>query len=82
MLAVVFASVVDAHDVRMPQVGCQVGLAVESGAVLRVGRHVCREHLQRIATRQPRMLGQIDLAHASRAEQAHDSETGENRTVI
>ena len=71
-----------ADDVRMTQRGRQVGLAVESGAVLGVGGHVCREHLQGIATRQPWMLDEVDLTHAPRAEQPDDPEPGEELTVI
>ncbi len=47
------------------QRGRQVGLAAESGAVLAVSRDICREHLQRIVTREARMLDQIDLTHAT-----------------
>jgi hypothetical protein len=63
-LAVVFAPVVHAHDMRMPKRRRHVGFAVEAAAVLGISRHICRKYLQRIATRQPRMLRQIDLAHA------------------
>ncbi len=48
--------VVHADDVRMPKRGRQVGLAIESAAVLRVGGHVCGEDLEGIPTRQARML--------------------------
>ena len=64
-LALVLAAIVHTHDVRMPQRGRDVGLPVEPLPVLAVRRHRCRQHLQRVASRQPRVLRQVDLAHAA-----------------
>lgn len=47
------------HDVRMPQRGGGIGLALEPLPVFRVGAHGGPEHLERIAARQARMLGPV-----------------------
>jgi hypothetical protein len=78
-LTLVLAAVVNTDDVGMAEGRRQVGLAAEAGAVLVVGGHVCRKHLEGVTTRQPRVLGQIDLA--PRPQQSQDGVNSENRTV-
>ena len=80
-LALEVAAIVHTDDVRMPQRGRDVGLAVEPLAILVVRRHRRGQYLERIAPRQPRMLGQIDLTHAAGAEHPDDGVPGERRTI-
>lgn len=58
--------VMDGDDVWAPQRRGQVGLPVEPLAKLGVGRHIGRENLERVAARQPWVLGQVDLTHRPR----------------
>jgi hypothetical protein len=71
----------DADDVRMPEFGRKIGLALEPSTVVGVGGHIGWEHLQRVTARQPGVLGQINLAHPARTQQAHDPEAREGLTV-
>ena len=61
----VFAAVVDADDVRVPQLGGQVRFPVEPFLVVGACRDVGAEHLDGIFPRQTRMLGEVDFAHSS-----------------
>ena len=79
-LAVGLAPVVHADDVRMPQRRSDVGLAVEPLAVLGVRRHLGPQHLQRVVAGQARMLDEVDLTHAARAEAPDDGVAGERRS--
>ena len=76
-LAVAVAAVIDRDDVGVAQCRHHLGFLVEPLAVLRVMTDLGAEHLQRIPARQARMLGQIHLAHATRAEHAQDRVAGE-----
>src|SRR3954467_8185557 len=80
-LAIEVATIVHADDMWMPQRGRDVGFAVEPLPILAVRRHGLGQYLQRVAAGQPRMLGQIDLTHATRAEHPHDGVTSEGRTI-
>src|SRR3954452_14478621 len=80
-LAIEVATIVHADDMWMPQRGRDVGFAVEPLPILAVRRHRLGQYLQRVAAGQPRMLGQIDLTHATRAEHPHDGVTSEGRTI-
>ncbi len=64
--------VVDAQNVRMGQVRRDVGFTQEPGPVLRIGGQVGREHLQRVLTRQPRMLNEVHRAHRAGTEHPND----------
>ncbi len=79
-LAVHVATVVHPDDVRVPQRRGEVGFAVEPLPVLVVGADVGRQHLERIAPGQSRMLGEVDLAHASGAQKPHDGVAREGLT--
>ncbi|OBI24769.1 hypothetical protein A5711_06885 [Mycobacterium sp. E2238] len=81
-LAVVFATIVHAHDVRVPEGSRQFSFPEEAGAVVGIGRHIRREHLQCIFTRQSRVLRQVNLAHPPRAQQADDRVTGKDLTML
>ena len=58
------------------QRGCEVRLAVEAFAKLRVTTDIAGKNFQGIATRQPRVLGQVHLAHPPGAKQSQDRVTG------
>jgi hypothetical protein len=51
LLTLVLAALVNTDDVGMAEGRRQVGLAAEAGAVLVVGGHVCRKHLQDVKSR-------------------------------
>ncbi len=59
-------------DVRVPQRGRNVGLALEPLAVLAFRADRRRKHLERVAARQPRMLGEVYLAHPACAKRPKD----------
>jgi hypothetical protein len=80
--AVELATVVHPDDVGMPQRRGELGLARESGAELVVVRGIHGQDLEGIQSRQPRMLGEIDLSHSASAEQPLNGEAGENVTVV
>jgi hypothetical protein len=63
-------SVVEVSEIL--RLRCEISLAVKTGAVVGVAKYIGGEDLQGITARQPRMLGQINLAHTSRPENAHD----------
>ena len=67
-LPLVFAAIVQSDDVGMPERGGDVGLAVEPLPVLGVSGQRGRHDLQRVLAGEPRMLGQIHLAHAAGTE--------------
>jgi hypothetical protein len=66
--ALVFAAVMNSHNVWMRQSGRQVSLAQEPCPKLRIASRIRRQHLQRVLARQPRMRCQIHLAHPARAQ--------------
>jgi hypothetical protein len=70
-----------ADDVRMKQRGGQLGFAVEPTPEFGVGRDIGRQDLERVVTRQPRMLGQVDLAHPPRPKQPDNPVPGEHLTA-
>ena len=76
-LTVVFTAVVHRDDVRMPQRGRDVGFLLEPAPVLVVRADLGRQHLQRIVAGQPRMPGQIHLAHTSGTQSPQDRVLGE-----
>jgi hypothetical protein len=79
-LAIVFTAVVDPHDVRMIQVGRQLGLPLEPRPILRIAGQFRRQHLQRVLARQPRMRRQEHPAHSARAQHPQDLVSGEHLT--
>jgi hypothetical protein len=66
--AVLFAHVVDLHDVRMPQVGHRFRLALEAGPVGRPGAVAGEQHLQGDGAAQAEVACPVDDAHAAAAE--------------
>ena len=80
-LAVELASIIHAHDVRMPKRGSEVRFPDESLAVVLVTGHIGTQNLERVAARQPRMLGEVYLTHPPRPQQADDCVPGEYLTV-
>ena len=80
-LAADFAAVVHPHDVWMPQGRGEIGLPDEPGPVVVVGRPLGRQQLERVAPRKSWVLGEVHLTHPSGAQQTHNRETGEGRTV-
>ena len=81
-LVVVLATVVHSDDVWMEKRRSQVGFADEPLTELGVSSHRLGKNFERLATRQPRVFGQIDLTHSPRPKQAHDGEASEGRTVL
>jgi hypothetical protein len=71
-LAVVH-DVIDGADVRMVERGQQSCLAPEAGQAGRVVGHLRRQDLQRYLTAQARVLGTVDLAHASTPQPFDDA---------
>jgi hypothetical protein len=67
--AVRAAHVVDGDEVRVVERGDRAGLSLEARDALRVGDELGRENLQRDPSAEARVEGEIDLAHAPRAEQ-------------
>jgi hypothetical protein len=55
-LALVLAAVVNGDDVGVRQRGCVLGFAVEAFTIRRISRYLLRQHFQRVAARQPRVL--------------------------
>src|SRR5262249_8992067 len=49
---------------------------------LGVGRRGQGQNLERVVTRQTWMLGEVDLAHSTNAEQPLDHISGENLTAV
>jgi hypothetical protein len=80
-LAIDITAVVHLDDVRMPQRRRDVGLAVEAFPVLRFRADLRGEHLERVAARQPGMLGQIDLAHPTRTERSQNRVSGDQLAI-
>lgn len=62
----------------VPERGRDVGLAVEPVAVLGVTGQRGGHDLERVLAGEARMLRQIDLAHAARAEQTLNRVPGEH----
>jgi hypothetical protein len=79
--ALELAPVVQADDVRVPQCCCQVGLPVEPFAILRVGRYIGRQDLERVTARQPRVLGQVELTDLPVPKLSNNAEPGSYRTT-
>ena len=65
----------------MPQRSREIRLPGEPGAVLLVAGHLDRQDLQRLVPRQPGVLCQIHLTHASRPQRAHNLDARKRRTV-
>ena len=78
-LTVALAAVVHTDDVRMPQGGGDICLALESLSVLVVGGHLREQDLERVLARESRVLGEVDLTHPAGAEGADDGVSGERR---
>ena len=73
VLGVVLSTdVVQAADVRVIERRDRLGLALEAGAELRVGRQLRREHLHRDLAVKARIAGLIHLAHASGPDERED----------
>ena len=70
----------NADDVRMPQRRGQVGFPVESAPVFVVGADIVSQHLEGIAAGQSRMIGKVDVAHASGPQEPHDGVVREGLT--
>ena len=77
-LALVLAAVVNGDDVRVRQRGSVLGFAIETFAIRRIVRHVLRQHLQRVAAWQPRVLNEIDLSHRTRTQPPQNFVSGEH----
>ena len=76
------ARVVDVRDVGMIERGQRLGLALEPGEPVGISGKGLRQDLQRHIAIQLRVVGAIDLAHATRAEPLHNLvgiETGASR---
>jgi hypothetical protein len=71
--AVDLARLVDGDDVRVIEGGGELRLAQEAQAKALVLREAGRQELQRNLPLQPRIVGQIDDAHAPMAEHALDA---------
>jgi hypothetical protein len=72
----------DTHDVRVKESRCQVGLTIESLAELGISRHLCRQNLQSVSARKPRMLSEVHLAHTARTHQLHNPVPSEDLTLV
>ena len=70
------------NDMGVPERRGQFGLANESRPKLLVGRRGRRQDLQRVLTRQPRMLDEVNLTHPTGAEQPLDHVAGEFLTGV
>ena len=66
------ADVVDRADIRVLERGDRAGLALESRAPLRIGRHVGRQHFDGDRAIEPRVAGLVDFAHPAGAERRED----------
>ena len=80
-LTVEFAAVVHTDDVRVPKRCGEICLPVEPFAELTIRGDRLGEDLNHIATRQPRVQGQIDLGHPAGAQRAQDRVAGERRAA-
>ena len=80
-LAVTITAVVNGDDIRVAQRRHHLGFLVESLPILLVVADTSAEHLEGIQTGQSRMLSQIDLTHASGAENPPDGVAGEDLAV-
>ena len=80
-LPVELAAIVHLDDVGVPQRGGEFGLTMEPLPEAAVGRCRLGQNFQRVATRQPGMLGEVDLAHPAAAEQPHNGVPGEGRAA-
>jgi len=52
----ILAAIVNRDDVRVRQRGSVLGFAIEAFAIHRIGRYMLRQHFQRVAAWQPRVL--------------------------
>ena len=80
--AVELTAIENADDMWVPQRRGQFGLANESRPKLLVGRWAQGQDLERVLTRQTRMLGEVNLAHTTSAEQPLNHVAGEDLTVV
>ncbi|OBI37182.1 hypothetical protein A5709_15230 [Mycobacterium sp. E1386] len=80
-LAIEFATIMHPDDMRVPKRGSKLGFAVEAFPELMVGGHFGQQDLQRVAARQPGMLGQVDLAHPAGTQQPQDGVASEGRAA-
>ncbi|KIU17134.1 hypothetical protein TL10_10190 [Mycolicibacterium llatzerense] len=71
-LTVLFTSIVDGDDMRMPQGRGDVSLAGEALPVFVINTDCDRKNFQRFAPGQPGMLGEIHLAHSARPQESDD----------
>lgn len=53
---------------RLPEIRDDIGFAVEPFVIFATGGELDRQHLQSVSARRPRMLNEVDLAHAARPE--------------
>lgn len=80
-LAIELAPIMYPDDMRMPQRGGQVGFAVESLAEFAVCGHRLGKDFYSVATRQPGVLSEVDLAHPTRTQQPQDGVPSETRAA-
>ena len=71
------ADLVDRDDARVVERGRRLGFDDEAPEPLFVADEPRREDLQRDASLEGEILGEIDLAHASRSQGAHDPIVGD-----
>ena len=74
--AVFVADLVDRDDVRVIERGGGAGFLLEAEQALVVFRELARQHLQSHPPPEPRVLRQIDITHAARANLLENSVMG------
>jgi hypothetical protein len=77
-LPFVFTAVVDADDMLVVRARGQVGLPVEALAKFVVRGQLAGQNFEGIAAGQPRVLRQIDLAHAAGPQTPNDGVSSEH----
>ena len=68
-------------DAVQAQTKSNYGLAIESLPIFAFRADRRRQHLERVAARQPGMLGQIDLTHPACAQRPQDRVSGDHLAV-
>src|SRR2546422_6148810 len=68
LMRIYLADLVNGQDVGMVQRGSGASFLLETAHALSIASEECRQHFQRHFTEQMLVLGQIDLAHSSRAK--------------
>ncbi len=81
-LPVAAADVVDGADVGVVEGGGEARLLEQPVVGLFVGAQPLGQHLDRHLAAEPRVLGQVDLAHPALAEAADDLEALEDRADL